>query len=302
MRWFYVILSHLEVIGGCYTAPTMHHAVDDSLNLARTHYENFPVASFLLPMRLRRPIGLIYAFARNADDFADEGDLAPEQRLALLDGYRRQLDCIGAGAPPQDALFAALAGIIKEHRLPLQLFYDLLDAFSQDVVKARYENLDEVMDYCRRSANPIGRLLLHLYGEADERNLACSDAICSALQIINFLQDVAIDYQKNRIYLPQDELREFRVSEQQIADGDAGGAWWPLMQFQIERTRRLLQTGAPLGLILRGRIGLEMRSIIAGGETILRKLHRNRGDMFHHRPVLRPWDWAYMMYRAVRAK
>jgi squalene synthase HpnC len=280
----------------------MHRPVDDSLNLARTHYENFPVASVLLPMRLRRPIALIYAFARNADDFADEGDLPPDQRLALLDGYRRQLDRIGSDQASDDPLFIALAEIIKQHKLPLQLFHDLLDAFSQDVVKTRYENLGEVMDYCRRSANPIGRLLLHLYGELDERKLAYSDAICSALQIINFLQDVAIDYRKDRIYIPQDELRKFRVSEKQIANGDPEGPWWPLMQFQIERTRRLLQAGAPLGLALQGRIGLEMRSIIAGGETILRKLHRSRGDMFHHRPVLRPWDWAYMMYRAIRAK
>lgn len=280
---------------------TMNHAEDASLQLANTHYENFPVASFLLPMRLRRPIGLIYAFARNADDFADEGDLPPEQRLALLDGYRRQLNRIGAGETPEDPLFAALAEIIGEYSLPIQLFHDLLDAFSQDVVKTRYEHLGEVMDYCRRSANPIGRLLLHLYGETDARNLAYSDAICSALQIINFLQDVAIDYRKNRIYLPQDEMRKFHVSEQQIAAGNAEGPWWPFMQFQIERARRLLQSGAPLGLTLKGRIGLEMRSIIAGGETILRKLHRHQGDMFQHRPVLRPWDWAYMTYRAVRA-
>lgn len=276
--------------------------IDSSLKLANTHYENFPVASVLLPMHLRRPIGLIYAFARHADDFADEGDLAPEQRLELLDSYRRQLDRIAADQPLEDPLFAALAGIIREHALPLQLFYDLLDAFSQDVVKKRYENLGELMDYCRRSANPIGRLLLHLYKETDERNLAYSDAICSALQIINFLQDVAIDYKKDRIYIPQDELRKFHVSERQIASGDPVGPWWPLMQFQIERTRRLLQAGAPLGLALKGRIGLEMRSIIAGGETILRKLHRSHGDMFNHRPVLRPWDWAYILYRAVSAK
>lgn len=281
---------------------TMNHAVDASLKLANTHYENFPVASFLLPMRLRRPIGLIYAFARNADDFADEGELLPEQRLALLDGYRHHLDCIAGGETPEDPLFASLAGIIREFSLPVQLFRDLLDAFSQDVVKTRYENFGEVMDYCRRSANPVGRLLLHLYGELDERSLAYSDAICSALQLINFWQDVAIDYKKDRIYLPQDELRKFRITEAQIASGDTGGNWWMLMQFQIERTRKLLQAGAPLGLVLKGRIGLEMRSIIAGGETILRKLYKARGDMFNHHPKLTPLDWAYMTYRAVRAK
>ncbi|MCX7628019.1 MAG: squalene synthase HpnC [Methylophilaceae bacterium] len=273
-----------------------------SLKLANTHYENFPVASFLLPMRLRRPIGLIYAFARTADDFADEGGWSPQQRLALLDDYRRELDRIERGEPPTSPLFDALADVIRTHRLPIRLFRDLLDAFSQDVVKQRYENFGEVMDYCRRSANPIGRLLLHLYGETDPRNLAYSDAICSALQLINFWQDVAIDYQKGRIYLPQDELRKFRVSERQIANGDPEGPWWPLMRFQIERTRRLLQAGAPLGLVLKGRIGLEMRSIIAGGEIILCKLYKARGDVFHHRPRLMPLDWVYMTYRAVRAK
>lgn len=286
----------------CYTARTMSHAIKASLALANTHYENFPVASFLLPMRLRKPIGLIYAFARNADDFADEGNLLPEQRLLLLDGYRQQLSRISAGETPDDALFVSLAEIIKQYKLPIQLFHDLLDAFSQDVVKSRYENFGEVMDYCRRSANPVGRLLLHLYGEVDERNLAYSDAICSALQLINFWQDVAIDYRKDRVYLPQDELHKFGVTEAQIASGNPGGNWWMLMQFQIDRSRRLLQAGAPLGLVLKGRIGLEMRSIIAGGETILRKLHRHQGDMFNHRPVLRPWDWVYMTYRAIRAK
>jgi squalene synthase HpnC len=277
-------------------------ATNASLALANTHYENFPVASALLPMRLRKPIGLIYSFARQADDFADEGDLASEQRLALLDGFRKELDCLAAGTLPETEFFHTLAAMIASHQLPLQPFYDLLDAFSQDVVKTRYDNFGEVMDYCRRSANPIGRLLLHLYGEATPRNVGYSDAICSALQIINFLQDVAIDYRKNRIYFPLDEMKKYRISEQQIARGDPGGMWWGFMQFEIERARKLLQSGAPLGLVLRGRIGLEMRTIIAGGETILRKLHKSQGDMFNHRPVLKPWDWGYMLYRAVRAK
>jgi squalene synthase HpnC len=284
------------------TTASSHQVTQSSLNLAQTHYENFPVASVLLPMRLRRPIGLIYAFARNADDFADEGNLTPQERLALLDGYRKQLDRIASGASAETKFFATLEATIRNHHLPLQPFYDLLDAFSQDVVKARYENLGEVMDYCRRSANPIGRLMLHLYGEATPRNIGYADAICSALQIINFLQDVAIDYRKNRIYLPLDELRQYHITEDQIARGDPSGAWSTFMQFQIERTRKLLQAGAPLGLVLRGRIGLEMRTIIAGGDTILKKLHRARGDMFHHRPVLKPWDWGAMLYRAVRAK
>lgn len=284
------------------TTATTHQVTQSSIALAHMHYENFPVASALLPLRLRKPVGLIYAFARNADDFADEGERQPQQRLDLLDGYRKQLDRIATGAKAETEFFATLEEAIHNHGLPLQPFYDLLDAFSQDVVKERYENFGEVMDYCRRSANPIGRLMLHLYGAATPRNIGYADAICSALQIINFLQDIAIDYRKNRIYMPQDEMRKFSVSEQQIASGDADGVWPGFMQFQIERARKLLQAGAPLGLVLRGRIGLEMRTVIAGGETILRKLHRSHGDVFGHRPVLKPWDWAYMMYRAVRAK
>lgn len=273
-----------------------------SLALAQSHYENFPVASVLLPMRLRYPIGLIYSFARQADDFADEGDLMPEQRLALLDGFRQELDRIRVNAVPHTPFFVTLKTMIQKHQLPLEPFYDLLDAFSQDVVKSRYGNFGEVMDYCRRSANPIGRLLLHLYGKATPRNIGLSDAICSSLQIINFLQDVAIDYRKDRIYFPLDEMRKYRISEQQIANGDASGPWGLFMEFQLNRTRRLLQSGAPLGLALPGRIGLEMRTIIAGGERILHKLHKSHGDMYAHRPVLKPWDWAYMLYRAVRAK
>ena len=273
-----------------------------SLALAQSHYENFPVASVLLPMRLRKPIGLIYSFARQADDFADEGDLTPEQRLALLNGFKLELDHIRVNTMPGTPFFVTLKTMIQTYKLPLEPFYDLLDAFSQDVVKSRYENFGEVIDYCRRSANPIGRLLLHLYGQATPRNIGLSDAICSSLQIINFMQDVAIDYRKDRIYFPLDEMRKYRISEQQIADGDTGGSWSLFMEFQLNRTRRLLQSGAPLGLILPGRIGLEMRTIIAGGERILHKLHKSRGDMYKQRPVLKPWDWAYMLYRAIRAK
>ena len=267
------------------------------------HYENFPVASFLLPKRLRHPVGVIYAFAREADDFADEGDLDNATRLALLDGFRTELDRIAAGLPPQQPLFGELAAIIARHGLPLQPFHDLLDAFSQDVTKKRYADFGEVMGYCRRSANPVGLLLLHLYGAATERNISYSNAICSSLQLINFLQDVAIDYHdKDRIYLPQDELAKYRVTEAQIARGDSSGMWKPLMQTQIERARQLLQAGAPLGRILQGRIGLEMRMIIMGGETILRKLHKSGGNVFSERPVLKPGDWVYMLYRALRQK
>ena len=273
-----------------------------SLALASQHYENFPVASFLLPKYLRQPIALIYAFARQADDFADEGDLSPEQRLKLLNDFKAELDLIAQLQTPKTALFVALQAMITERKLVLQPFYDLLDAFSQDVTKTRYANMGEVMAYCRRSANPIGRLMLALYGQNTEKNIGMADAICSALQIINFLQDVAIDVQKNRIYLPQDELNKYKITEAQILNGDNSGTWSMMMEFQINRARKLLQSGAPLGLALPGRIGLEMRMIIAGAERILKKLHQARGDVFNHRPVLSKKDWLYMAYRAISKK
>lgn len=155
------------------------------------------------------------------------------------------------------------------------------------------------MDYCHRSANPVGRLMLHLYGDRDPRHLAYSDAICSSLQLINFLQDIAIDYRKDRIYLPQDELAAHHVSEAQIAQGDPRGLWHMMMHKQIERTRKLLQAGAPLGRQLKGRIGLELRVTIRGGEAILRKLHADPGCVFHNRPVLTKKDWLIMLGRGL---
>jgi len=266
------------------------------------HYENFPVASLLLPAPLRRPVSVIYRFARSADDFADEGDLAPPARLALLDGYREELDRLRAGRAPLAPLFRELGDVIASHRLPLSPFYDLLDAFSQDVTQLRYASFAELMAYCRRSADPVGRLMLHLYGKSDEANVALSDSVCSALQLINFWQDIEIDFLKNRIYLPQDEMERFGVTEAQIAARDASGGWWNLLRFQIERARSLMLSGAPLALRLPGRVGLEIRTVVQGGLRILEKLERARGDVFRHRPVLRASDWPLLLCRALLAR
>lgn len=263
------------------------------------HYENFPVASILLPKKLRLAVKAIYAFARSADDIADEGDALAITRLARLADYAALLNVIEGGFIPNHPVFTALALQINNHHIPLQPFRDLLSAFSQDVKKKRYANLGEIIDYCRRSANPVGRLMLHLYGDRDPKHLAYSDAICSSLQLINFLQDIAVDYGKNRIYLPQDELAAHHISETQIARGDSGGLWRVFMLKQIERARTLLQAGAPLGRHLKGRIGLELRITILGGETILQKLHADPSCVFHHRPVLTRRDWIIMLTRAL---
>ena len=262
------------------------------------HYENFPVASILMPRRLRKPVAAIYHFARAADDIADEGDLPDEDRLRQLDEFRAELARIAAGETPLTPLFRNLVVEIAEHALPMQPFHDLLDAFSQDVVQKRYANFGELLDYCRRSANPVGTLLLHLYGEATQVNIAYSDAICTSLQLINFWQDVAKDYAIGRIYLPLDEMAQYGVSEAQIAQGISGDAWLRLMQFQVSRARAMMLSGAPLGSILTGRIGLEMRMIVAGGLRILDKLEAADYDMFNQRPVLRPFDWVIMLIKS----
>lgn len=265
------------------------------------HYENFPVASVLLPARLRRPIEIIYAFARSADDFADEGDIPDSERLRLLGEYVAELDRIRAGESPRLALFQQVSEIITRHSLPIELFYDLLEAFTQDVRKKRYDNFEEVRDYCRRSANPIGRLLLHLCCAITPLNLAQSDAICSALQIINFWQDIEGDYARNRIYLPQDEMAQYGISEAMIASRTLSPAWSKLMQFQCQRARALLDSGRPLTRALGGRMGLELRFVIAGGAKILDKIDAAKGDVFRHRPVLTKWDWLTLAPGALAA-
>jgi squalene synthase HpnC len=258
------------------------------------HYENFPVASLLVPARLREPIRVIYRFARSADDFADEGEDPPDVRLRKLAEYRRQL------AAPAEPLLREVAKIIREHELPVELFADLLDAFAQDVTRKRYASFAEVMEYCRRSANPVGRLLLHLFKRTSERDLQDSDAICSALQLINFWQDIELDYAKDRrVYLPQDEMARFGVTERHLAEKICDRAWEHLLQFQTQRTRALMLSGAGLGQRLPGRIGLEIRATIQGGLRILEKMERAGYDVFRRRPRLRPFDWPVLFLRAV---
>ncbi len=262
------------------------------------HYENFPVASVLLPAHLRRPIAAIYRFARTADDYADEGNLSAPQRLHQLQEFAGQLQRIERGEPLEDALFIELADAVSKYRLPLSLFHDLLDAFSQDVVKSRYTSFSELLDYSRRSADPVGRLLLHLFDALSADTLRCSDRICSALQLTNFWQDVALDYAKNRIYLPQQDMQRFGVTEAHLAAEQTCPQFRSLMQFQVQRTREMLYEGAALGRMLHGRIGLEIRMIVAGGDTILQKLLNSDCDVFRQRPVLRSSDWLAMFYRA----
>ncbi len=266
------------------------------------HYENFPVASLLLPAHLRGAVEHIYAFARSADDLADEGIALPDERLAALSAYEKELDLIAQGKPCSKRLFQDLARVIKDFDLPLSAFYDLLSAFKQDVGTLRYESYDALRNYCRRSADPVGRLMLHLYRAPDERNLAQSDAVCSALQLINFWQDVAVDWDKQRIYIPLEDLHAFNVSESQIALQTVDRRWQELMQFEIARTRALMLSGAPLVFRLPGRIGWELRLVVQGGLRILEKIEAAGYDVFRRRPRLEKADWMLIFWRAVRMK
>ena len=283
--------------------PDYFEEIEKSFMLTREHYENFPVASFVLPKHLRHPISLIYTFARQADDFADEGRHKPETRLAMLQGFREQLDIIEDNGHSKSAFFKDFGVMIRKHKLPLAPFYDLLDAFSQDVTKTHYDNFTELLDYCRRSANPIGALLLYLFEKATPENMVYSNKVCTALQLINFYQDISIDFEdknhKSRIYLCQDEMKKFGITEGQIAAQHVNADWEKFMMFNIERAEAMLIEGKPLEHILPGRIGLEMRMIIGGGEQVIHKLKNSRGDIFKHRPTLKVWDWPVILLKAL---
>jgi squalene synthase HpnC len=264
------------------------------------HYENFPVASRLVPARVRGAVVAIYRFARAADDLADEGDAAPTARRAALQAFDAQLDAIARGETPSEPPFPLLAAAIRDHGLPLAPFHDLVAAFTQDLFTPRYATYAAMADYCTRSANPVGRLVLALYRADTPANVAASDAICTALQQINFWQDVAIDWRKGRVYLPQEDLARFGVAEAQIAQGVVDARWRALLAFECERTRALLRSGRALPRALPWRAGLELAAVIAGGERVLDRIAAVGYDVFRRRPTLRRADWAVVGLRALR--
>jgi squalene synthase HpnC len=268
------------------------------------HYENFPVASLLLPARLRAPVAALYCFARSADDIADEGNACPEERLAHLQAYEDALNDIAAGRPVAPALARVFEPLRAEHErigLPLAPCHTLLSAFMQDVRQNRYAAYADLLDYCARSANPVGHLMLFLFEADSPENRAMSDAICTGLQLTNHWQDIALDAHKGaagRIYLPQDELGLWGYSDNEILSGDCvrhhPERWAEFMAFQTNRVAALFDTGRALPMVLgcqSWRIGQELRLTIAGGRRILQKINAVRGNVFNHRPTLSWHDW-----------
>jgi hydroxysqualene synthase len=266
--------------------------------LARSHYENFPVASILLPAAMRPHIAAIYAFARAADDMADEGQMEPADRLRLLDRHVATLHAAVEGRPVP-AVFEALAASIRTCNLPVALFEDLVSAFRQDVTTKRYETWDTLLDYCRRSANPVGRLVLRVAGRTETPLDTASDAVCTALQLTNFWQDLEIDWRKGRVYLPQDTRETHGAEEGDLAAGTMSDPWRHALGDACARTRALFDAGRPVCDGVAGRLQYELRFTWLGGRRILDKLEQTGFDVFTSRPTLGAADVAALVWQAI---
>ena len=285
--------------------PLLDRAYAECARLARDHYENFPVASLLLPKRVRPAIAAIYAFARRADDFADEPGYADDERLRLLDAWEARLHRSLAAPPaasgdsPEDLVFVALADAIRRHDLPIPLFEDLLSAFRQDVTVKRYRTWAEVLDYCSRSANPVGRLVLRVAGYVDPSLDRASDAVCTALQLTNFWQDFARDWEAGRLYVPLEDRDRAGAREADLDARRLTPAWQSALAAVAGRTRELFAAGRPVCDGVRGRLRLELRFTWLGGTRILDKLEAAGFDVFHRRPTLTAADALPLLARAV---
>jgi squalene synthase HpnC len=251
---------------------------------------------------LRAPVTAIYWFARTADDIADEGNAPAIERQRLLADYRLELARVAAGGAPSDrwaCVFTALAQAIRAHRLPVALLDDLLDAFVQDTGNPPYPDRTQLLDYCRRSANPVGRLLLHLYGIDDARALRQSDAVCTALQLINFWQDLSIDLPRNRCYVPQSDAARHGLDAARLRAGPAGQAERHLVRDLCAWAETLMREGAPLTRHLPGRAGWELRLVVQGGLRILEKIAAMDHATLSHRPTLSRWDAPRLLWRSL---
>jgi squalene synthase HpnC len=281
-------------------APTLEEARAWCKRLAESHYENFHVASWFLPRDLRPHFHSIYAYCRVSDDLGDEvGD--PAQALALLDEWGRELDACYEGRA-RHPVFVALTETIRECFIPKEPFADLLVAFRRDQIVSRYETIDDVLTYCRYSANPVGRLVLYVCGESSEENFRLSDLTCTALQLANFWQDVREDYARGRIYIPKNDMEIFRVSEEQIAEGVATPEFRGLMRCEVDHARSLFEEGLPLIGRVHRDLALDLDLFSRGGLEILRAIERQGYDVFSARPAISKSRKLALLLRAVSGK
>jgi squalene synthase HpnC len=283
-------------------ARVLGNAVDDAFayceHVARSHYENFPVASVFIPASKRKYVWNVYAFARAADDFADEGNFSVEERLAKLDTWSEQLEACYAGRA-NHAVFIALAETVERTGIPRQLLADLLTAFRMDVTTKRYNTFEDLLGYCRCSANPVGRLVLWIFGDVTERKLALSDSICTALQLTNFWQDIAEDWAKDRIYMPLEDMARFGYTESDLANGVVDSRFRELVKFQVDRTYGLFRQGAPLIQEATRQLRFELALTVHGGQRILRRIEGASYDVLRSRPTLSGIDKVTILFASL---
>lgn len=283
------------------TADNLQSEYDKALNLAKEHYENFPVIGLFVPKTKRKYVTLIYKFARQADDISDEGTLSAEQRLNQLNRYQTSLQHALDGQF-DSTFWAAVADTIYTCRLSPEHFSDLLTAFRQDITKHRYETFDELLGYCRFSANPVGRLILELNGITNEQATIYSDQICTALQLTNFWQDISVDLEKGRIYLPQADMRKFEVVTNDLVKKDYNSHFKSLLKFEIDRTKTLFVEGRQLINLLSGKLKFQIKMTFAGGEKILEKIEKSNYNVLNHRPALTKFDFLSIFLKTLFMK
>ena len=272
----------------------LENAYKNSLTFAKSHYENFPVVLFTIPKEIRKHIAIVYQFARQADDIADEGNFATETRLEKLNKYENDFNLSLTGKPKND-FWLALKNTIEKFSIEEKLFLDLISAFKQDVIKNRYETFEELLDYCSRSANPVGRLLLKIFNVNNIEAITASDKICTALQLTNFYQDISIDILKNRIYLPKEKMKLFGVEEQQIKNKIADENFKRLLKTLLEETKIMFEEGKNIHRYIPINFQLQMKMTILGGEKILEKISLIDYDVFNKRPKLSKKDFAIIL-------
>jgi len=276
----------------------LDNAYAHCMRIAKGHYENFPVASLLLPKHLRPHVAAVYAFARGADDIVDEGMKSPDERLAELHAWRSRLDdCLNGDA--SDPVFIALKNTIRLYGIAPQLFHDLLDAFEQDVVVDEYECFADLLDYCRRSANPIGRIMLVFFDMSNDSTRGMSDALCTGLQLVNFWQDVSLDSKKPRLYIPLDSLRAHDLTADDILHGSDSDRTRACIAELLVRTRTFFTIAKPLPEHLSKRAKLELRAIWMGGMRIIEKIEKQRYNVLQIRPVISIVDYFLIVFRAL---
>ena len=275
----------------------LESAYNEALILAKSHYENFPVVSLFVPKELRKHVAIVYQFARQADDLADEGDESASDRSEKLSEYNKQLIKAIRGQH-ESAFWAALANTIKERSLSPDNFLSLIKAFKQDTIKTRYNTFDDILDYCSNSANPVGRIILELNGIYNLTALNYSDKICTALQLTNFYQDVSIDIKKNRIYIPIEELKKHGVSENQFENNKINDNFKTLLKLQVDRAKLLFNEGRNLLPYLSGRLKFQIRWTILGGESILAKIESLDFNTLDCRPSLSKFDMIKLALKA----